>query len=160
VNGHRQLAEQVISGRQRFAEAERLQALAEEQIDERDYITADGTLGRALRELGQITPVAAEEIGGVSRLQARVERRASRIERRVERAVRERAEAQAYRRLCGSRPTRSNWDHGFGVIERTLRSAAHDPGSIDVENCSYPTMSDDNCWQTDCSVRGNNPFGG
>lgn len=40
-----------------------------------------------------------------------------------------------------------------------VKSGAHDPGSIDVANCSEPVLMGGACWVTTCEVRGTNALG-
>ena len=40
-----------------------------------------------------------------------------------------------------------------------IKQTAHDPDSIDVENCTQPVMSGEACWLFGCDVRGKNAFG-
>lgn len=83
----------------------------------------------------------------------------ARIKRQVERARLKVAQAQLYEKLCGPKPHWSGWDGEVGNIERALKRVAHDPGSIDVENCTHPYLDSKRCWVTQCDVRGKNAFG-
>jgi hypothetical protein len=44
------------------------------------------------------------------------------------------------------------------VIDHHFKRSAHDPGSIDSENCTVPVLTE-GCWKTSCIVRGKNAFG-
>jgi len=57
--------------------------------------------------------------------------------------------------LCGENPKEAT----YYVVETILKRSAHDPSSIDVEECSSPILSKNNCWVTECDVRGKNMFG-
>jgi hypothetical protein len=75
-----------------------------------------------------------------------------------------RLEASANRELayvtsCGEQPQHLGWDGGNLEAELFMRKAAHDPGSIDVESCSVPTLTMRDCWHYTCNVRGKNVFG-
>lgn len=60
---------------------------------------------------------------------------------------------------CGSKPERSAFDGGIRAVEDFAKKTAYDPDSIDVENCTEPTLSEESCWATTCEVRGKNAFG-
>lgn len=84
------------------------------------------------------------------------------IERRrreIRGPVREAAEALALRTICGDSPSVGGWDGEVPGAEAYMRRTAHDPGSIDVENCTQPVLTRRNCWVTECIVRGRNAFG-
>lgn len=84
------------------------------------------------------------------------------IERRrreIRGPVREAAEALALRTICGNRPSVGGWDGELLGSESYMRRTAHDPGSIDVENCTQPVLTRRNCWVSECTVRGRNAFG-
>jgi hypothetical protein len=61
--------------------------------------------------------------------------------------------------FCGDKPVCSAWDGGCLAIESALKRTAHDPSSIDVENCTDPVLYERQCWVTTCDVRGRNAFG-
>lgn len=81
------------------------------------------------------------------------------IERQAEKERKQRAMQEAYEALCGPKPGVSAWDGEVAGIERALKKVAHDPDSIDVENCTDPIMTEKHCWVTSCDVRGKNMFG-
>jgi hypothetical protein len=68
-------------------------------------------------------------------------------------------EAAAYASTCGERPRLGAWDGEVVGLERVLKQHAHDPNSIDVENCTEPVLTDRECWKFRCDVRGKNAFG-
>lgn len=70
------------------------------------------------------------------------------------------ARARDLLQLCGDPPVMSAWDGGLGSAERFVRQTAHDPDSINIENCSRPILDENLCWVTECAVRGRNVFGG
>lgn len=65
----------------------------------------------------------------------------------------------AYAATCGEKPLRSSWDGKIVEVKMALTYSAHDPDSIEVTDCTDPTMSEENCWVTTCRVRGKNIFG-
>lgn len=121
---------------------------------------------RRLRALAQVLgaePAAARERAArdIDRRIAAIDRRRSGIRRQVERAEQELAALALYRTLCGSEPpTLSAWDGELVGSERVLAENANDPDSIDVERCTTPVLTRDDCWATTCQVRGRNAFGG
>ncbi|WP_437779097.1 hypothetical protein [Sorangium sp. So ce1097] len=88
-----------------------------------------------------------------------VARERTRIERAEAKRKEEEAKAAAYRALCGEAPAVSPWDGEVVGLESVIRRTAHDPDSIDVENCTQPILSEKNCWVFTCQVRGKNAFG-
>lgn len=85
---------------------------------------------------------------------ARNHRAAARIQ-----AERERAAARLLQ--CGTAPGISAWDGELFGAESFVERGAHDPSSIDVENCTVPQLSTsrNQCWLSTCDVRGTNAFG-
>jgi hypothetical protein len=77
----------------------------------------------------------------------------------AERERREAAAAEALAAVCGPKPSISSWDGEVIGLERALKKTAHDPDSIDVENCTDPILTKKRCWITTCDVRGKNMFG-
>ncbi|HEX2880023.1 MAG TPA: hypothetical protein VHO25_10875, partial [Polyangiaceae bacterium] len=69
------------------------------------------------------------------------------------------AAEEAYRKLCGPKPVWSGWDGEIVGLESAIARSAHDPDSIDVENCTDPVLMTQRCWRFTCEVRGNNAFG-
>lgn len=92
----------------------------------------------------------------VSGIHARV---AKLLKKRAELRLKRLAPKFEYMEGCGPKPTLSAWDGELPGAERLMRRTAHDPDSIDVENCTVPQMSDKHCWVTKCQVRGTNAFG-
>jgi hypothetical protein len=68
-------------------------------------------------------------------------------------------EAAAYASTCGERPRLGAWDGEVVGLERAIKQQAHDPDSIDVENCTEPVFTAGECWKFQCDVRGKNAFG-
>lgn len=122
-------------------------------------------------ELGKVTGEAAKYVPtDLSKLRKKIEKSLAAAEKIVAkyekelaaaeaRREQEKAAAEAYIALCGLEPTCGGWDGECVGIEGALKEVAHDPRSIDVENCSTPKLTADNCWVTTCSVRGKNAFG-
>ena len=80
------------------------------------------------------------------------------VSARAEEHRKDEREAAALEAVCGKKPV-LGLDGGIFTIESALKKVAHDPDSIDVENCSEPTLYRDRCWVTTCDVRGKNAFG-
>lgn len=80
-------------------------------------------------------------------------------EKKKNRAEEEDAKIAAYKELCGEKPEISSWDGEIIGLEAVIRRNAHDPSSIDVEKCSNPVLTLNNCWVSTCNVRGKNAFG-
>ena len=93
------------------------------------------------------------------RIAPQVARERARIEAEKRRDEKEQATAAALAALCGDKPVCSAWDGECIGIKSAIKRVAHDPDSIDVENCTGPVLTDDNCWVTTCDVRGKNAFG-
>jgi hypothetical protein len=60
---------------------------------------------------------------------------------------------------CGEAPKINAWDGELVGLEAMLKQTAHDPGSIDVEDCTPPELNEKYCWLSVCKVRGRNAFG-
>ena len=71
------------------------------------------------------------------------------------------AEAEALRILCGDPPAGcgGGWDGECIGTKTAFKRVAHDPGSVDVENCSQPVLTKEHCWVSECTVRAKNMFG-
>ena len=61
-----------------------------------------------------------------------------------------------YMLLCGEKTSVRALEYALKII---IKRTAHDPGSISVKNCTSPILSKENCWVTQCDVRGKNAFG-
>lgn len=103
------------------------------------------------------------EVANVERKRQRIALNVGRERTRIEAATRkgeqEKAAAEALAALCGQKPICGGWDGECVGIESALKRVAHDPDSIDVESCTDPVLTKDNCWVTSCNVRGKNAFG-
>lgn len=68
---------------------------------------------------------------------------------------------QALMELCGPAPEGcgAGWDGACPGSQSAFKRIAHDPGSVDVENCSQPVFSDKHCWVSTCEVKAKNAFG-
>jgi hypothetical protein len=135
------------------------EALAKQQ----NWIDADDALEQALgsveklRKEPEVSRLIPSFAPGTERAAIQKERR--RIATRVTRQRREAEQRKMLAALCGEKPFCSAWDGECGNIESALKRVAHDPGSIDVENCTDPVLYGDQCWVTTCDVRGKNAFG-
>lgn len=134
-------------------------ALAAEHAD---AVAAEDSYDAALVAIDALDEAA---IAGREREVRDTRRRVERARRsnhsRAERLRRQRVEHAARMAVCGEAPTVSAWDGELIGAERIMRSSAHDPDSIDVENCSPPALavSRNYCWLSTCDVRGRNLFG-
>ena len=79
--------------------------------------------------------------------------------KRLQKEEEKRKEAEAYAALCGPAPGIGAWDGEVIGLESALKKTAHDPDSIDVENCTSPVLTGKVCWVFVCDVRGKNMFG-
>ena len=82
-----------------------------------------------------------------------------RHEREEKKRQEKEARQAAYAALCGEKPVVSAWDGEVIGLESAIKENAHDPDSIDVEDCTDPQLSSDECWVFACKVRGKNAFG-
>ena len=60
---------------------------------------------------------------------------------------------------CGDKPNHWLVDGGNPEAKHLMKQSAHDPDSIEIENCSPPELTMRQCWKYQCSVRGRNAFG-
>lgn len=97
--------------------------------------------------------------GAVATEKRRIEREKAKEAKAEEERKEKERQAAAYRAVCGEEPVRSGWDGEIVGLEAHIGQFAHDPGSIDVENCTKPVLSKDSCWVFTCQVRGKNAFG-
>ncbi len=74
---------------------------------------------------------------------------------------RELAELAALKVVCGAAPVGcgGGWDGECIGTKSAFKQIAHDPGSVDVENCSAPVLTKKHCWISKCTVRAKNSFG-
>lgn len=123
-----------------------------------NVIAYDGELQGLSEQLHAISDPTARR--DARRAASVVDRRRRSIHRAVVAAQRAEAERLALSVVCGDDPpVVGGWDGELVGAERYLRQTAHDPGSIDVENCTRPILTRRNCWQVRCQVRGRNAFG-
>jgi len=139
-------------------------ASAENALDAEhaDAVAAEDAYDAALGAIDALDEAAiAGEERSVTDLRRRVERARRSNHSRAERLRRQRIEHAARMLVCGDAPTVGGWDGELIGAERVMRSTAHDPDSIDVENCSAPALavSRNHCWLSTCDVLGRNMFG-
>jgi len=74
---------------------------------------------------------------------------------------RELAELAALKVVCGDAPVGcgGGWDGECIGAKSAFKQIAHDPDSVDVENCSAPVLTKKHCWVSECTVRAKNAFG-
>lgn len=134
-------------------------ALAHAQAEPGDVIAYDATLLGDLDALRAIEAPWRDE-RAIRESTRAIERRRRSIRRNVQRATRELAERQARALLCGDTPpVVGGWDGELVGSEAYMRRSAHDPDSVDVENCTAPVLTRNFCWVSRCQVRGKNAFG-
>jgi hypothetical protein len=126
-----------------------------------DVISYDASLLADEQALEAISGAPREQFAKEIRNATKaVQKKRVSIRGQVKKAQRAQAEALALSAVCGdSPPAISGWDGELIGAESYIAQGAHDPDSIDVENCTRPVLSKDNCWVTACSVRGKNAFG-
>ncbi len=60
---------------------------------------------------------------------------------------------------CGPVPDMGGGEAELAGAEDFIKRTAHDPSSVEVENCSPPVLTARACWLSTCDVRQNNEFG-
>lgn len=156
LDGYEELVSE-LQTRSEIAKAWKSYDDAQYDIKAQRYLAAD----EALRLVGADLDGIPEELrkrGGISTLQKKIQADRKRIAGKANAEREKKAEAEALARVCGPEPTLSAWDGGLGAAESYVKRSAHDPSSIDVENCSTPVLTKA-CWKTTCAVRGKNAFG-
>jgi len=94
-----------------------------------------------------------------ARIAAPLAQEKKRLAKEEEKRKEKEAKDAAYRAICGPEPVLSPFDGEVVGLESALQETAHDPDSIDVENCTTPRLTSDECWTFACNVRGKNAFG-
>ena len=136
---------------------------AEALIAQRKWVEADRALEHASAAVAKLQ--AAEDVTRLipqfrgSPENSAIQKQRRQIAKQVDRQRKEVEQEKLLAALCGPKPFCSAWDGECGNIESALKRVAHDPGSIDVENCTDPVLYRDRCWVTTCDVRGKNAFG-
>jgi hypothetical protein len=160
---------------ERAKDIEKAITTAAQQRAKKDYEGADASLKSVESQLDDVRGTDAETSADWKRLKpqadaqrkllqpildkiARAEQAQADKEKREEDA--RQAAAAALKETCGEVPLVSAWDGSIPIVERHLRSSAHDPDSIEVSECTTPVLNDAVCWVSTCKVRGNNAFGG
>ena len=126
-------------------------------LEEKSYIDASASMDAALLSLDKLPDdyVNKKAATGLKREISRKQKGFASKKKKEEDAL---ARALAEQLVCGDRPQPDGWDGGLIAVDRYMKDRAHDPSSIDSEQCSQPVMTD-NCWKTTCKVRGKNAFG-
>lgn len=134
--------------------------LAERIVNYREY---DALLERDAQGLNPLPPSAGEFQAAAADVLRQVDRRRRQIRAQVQRQIAEETRAEALRvylaTRCGQAPNLGIWDGELQGSEAYVRQSAHDPDSVDVENCTRPTLTVRHCWVSQCTVRGNNALG-
>jgi hypothetical protein len=92
-------------------------------------------------------------------LRAAIAGRVTQQRKKLEQEAEKQRQIEAYRAGCGNPPTVGPWDGELVGLERAIARNAHDPDSIDVEDCTPPVLTDDSCWASICNVRFKNMLG-
>ena len=128
----------------------------------KDFSTADALLKQVLKTLDAMPRTHREHDDVISIRQVLVEQKkkiSGRLQKQRARIEKEEKEAASLLQRCGTTPLRSAWDGEVKTVTRHLERTAHDPDSIEVDNCTTPTLTKQHCWLTTCEVRGKNAFG-
>jgi hypothetical protein len=147
----------LVSAREKMAALVQQIADARSTIAQQEWIEADSKLVKAnadadeLSTLGHLVPKEFK----LSAKKSEIARLRKSIDVPLAGAVKE----QLYVTMCGEKPERSGWDNEIIGLESYIEKGAHDPSSIDVENCSNPELTAKDCWHFQCNVRGKNAFG-
>lgn len=126
-----------------------------------DALAWSGRLETLAAALRQAPPVAVERFGeDLSREADALDRLRARYRRQIERAQRREDERLARLVVCGDAPPLvGGFDGELVGSERFIARSAHDPDSVDVENCTVPVLTTDSCWVSVCEVRAKNLLG-
>jgi len=123
-----------------------------------DVIAFDASIERNIGLIDSAPETVRSRFSATAALVARAASTRRGIRRRVASAQSARAAQLALEQRCGPTPVLGPWDNEIVGSEAFVRRGAHDPGSIDVEDCSPPQLTR-NCWVSTCTVRGTNAFG-
>ena len=106
--------------------------------------------------------VRAQVSEGLPALRRSIEASLKKARRYADPYERELAELAALKVLCGDAPVGcgGGWDGECIGAKSAFKRIAHDPDSVDVENCSTPVLTRKHCWVSECTVRAKNAFGG
>lgn len=133
-------------------------------IQSKEWLAAEASVSAAEGLLQQVKAADVKRYlpagASLEQIQRQLERAGKLIKPKADREHKQQQTREAYATLCGPKPEVSGWDGEVIGIARALKKVAHDPDSIDVENCTEPVLSEKHCWITSCNVRGKNMFGG
>lgn len=154
---------------ERLANARKLSARAEQlTTGTKDGATWSQAKSLWLEALGAVEavessapPVRALFSGELPTLRRSIEASLKKAGRYADPYERELAERAAMKALCGDPPVGcgEGWDGECIGTESAFKKVAHDPDSVDVENCSPPVLTEKHCWISECTVRAKNAFG-
>jgi hypothetical protein len=124
-----------------------------------DWITADEVTKAAFETVEKLKQHGEEFVKKEGKPGFSLEREIKTLEA-LKKKIEPKAEKdRAYAKSCGDPPPVDGWDRGNFELEGQLKRTAHDPSSIDVENCTQPVLMTERCWQLTCDVLGKNAFG-
>lgn len=98
---------------------------------------------------------------GLAQMSRDLDARLKRAKRYADPYESELAEREALKVLCGDPPAGcgGGWDGECIGTKAAFKKIAHDPGSVDVENCTQPRLTKEHCWVSECTVRAKNALG-
>lgn len=138
---------------------------ASASIKDKKWLEADSAFTEALELLSKVRE-SSEDLKrylpksfSAEQIKKDIEKQMKQIKPKVENEKRKESERLAYIAICGEKPYCGGWDGECVGIASAVKRVAHDPGSIDIENCTDPVLTKDQCWVTTCDVRGKNMFG-
>lgn len=160
--------QQAVSDRELHWTAVSALTAGKEKTEATRYLLADEAYALGSAALTKVSPeyharAAVQKLDAALTAGSRRVAKGAATERRKEaaalaRAQKEQSEAAALAQLCGERPVPGGWDGGLSAVESYMQKLAHDPDSIDDEDCTMPVLTTA-CWRTSCTVRGKNAFG-
>jgi hypothetical protein len=123
-----------------------------------DWVAYDGHLQDALRRLDSASEMVRAALARQIRdARSQLDGRRHAIAAHAQQQRRELAAEAELAARCGPNP-----QDELGVVSGVhgyLMRVANDPSSIEDVQCTPPVLTQDRCWTTTCSFRGNNAFG-
>lgn len=129
------------------------------------WSSAKTTWQEAKRTLDRLDSSAPSVRGylpeGLAQMSRDLDARLKRAERYADPYELKLAELEGLRILCGDAPQGcgGGWDGECIGTKSAFKRISHDPGSVDVEDCTQPALTKDHCWVSECTVRAKNAFG-
>jgi hypothetical protein len=120
------------------------------------HLQRDSALAEVQQRLGQLDPPFREH-PQVAELVREVGQARKKIATQVAKEQKAVDEIVALAERCGDKPGWS-FHGGLVIVDLYMQQTAHDPDSIQSEQCTDPVLTD-RCWRSSCLVRGRNVFG-